>query len=51
MKIWRSLRAILREIFDEAAFERYCEQERVSPSREAYARFVREAKAPRPRCC
>jgi hypothetical protein len=51
MKIWRTLRAILREIFEEAAFERYCRRERVVPSRDSYANFLRESKAPRARCC
>jgi hypothetical protein len=51
MSFWETLLAMLREIFDEAAFVRYCERERVTPSRESYARFVREPKLPRPRCC
>lgn len=51
MKILRTLMAMLREIFDEAAFVRYCAREQVTPSRISYARFVREAKAPPVRCC
>ena len=51
VKILRTLMAMLREIFDEAAFVRYCAREQVKPSRISYARFVREAKAPPVRCC
>jgi len=51
MRFFRTLREILREIFDEAAFERYCSRERVRPSREEYAKFLHEEKAPRARCC
>jgi hypothetical protein len=51
MKLLWTVRAILREIFDESAFERYCAREKVAPSREAYACFTRESKAPRVRCC
>jgi hypothetical protein len=51
MKLWRTVRAMLREIFDETAFERYCAREGVARSREAYAEFLRESKAPRVRCC
>lgn len=46
--------ATLREIFDESAYERFLERNRMSSSREAYAAFLREgemAKARRPRCC
>ncbi len=48
------LLAALREIFDEAAYARFLERERAAPSREAYARFLREQAATRvarPRCC
>ena len=51
MRFWRILKAALREIFEEAAFDRYCERLQASPSREAYAGFVREEKAPKVRCC
>jgi hypothetical protein len=51
MRFFRLLLEILREIFEEAAFERYCARESVARSREAYARFLREPKAPRVRCC
>lgn len=51
MTLLRTLREILREIFDESAFARYCAREGVAHSREAYARFLQESKAPRVRCC
>jgi hypothetical protein len=51
MKLWRTFWAMLREVFDETAFEQYCAREGVTGSREAYARFLRESKAPRVRCC
>jgi hypothetical protein len=51
MTLLGTLREILREIFDESAFERYCSRERVTPSREAYANFLQEEKTPRARCC
>ena len=48
------LLAMLREIFDEAAYARFLERERAAPSRQAYARFLQEQAATRlarPRCC
>lgn len=50
----RILRAVLREIFDEASYERYLGRARVEPSAEAYAAFWREREkgyARRPKCC
>ncbi|MCU1296652.1 MAG: hypothetical protein JWO91_930 [Acidobacteriaceae bacterium] len=46
--------AALREIFDESAYTRFLDRQKVSSSRETYAAFLREnelAKARRPRCC
>jgi hypothetical protein len=46
--------AALREIFDESAYARYLARNSRTPSRSAYAEFLREhelAKARRPRCC
>jgi hypothetical protein len=54
MKILRMLTAMLREIFDEAAFERFCRRERIEQNRKSYARFLRDANAdskPEVRCC
>lgn len=46
--------AALREIFDEAAYERFISRKLLAPSAESYAAFQREqeaAKTCRPRCC
>jgi hypothetical protein len=43
-----------REIFDEAAYARYLDQEGMAASRESYAAFAHERHTqgrPRPRCC
>jgi hypothetical protein len=48
------LMAVLREIFDEAAYSRFLKRERTERSRESYAEFLREnaiVTARRPRCC
>ena len=53
-KIPRTLLAALREIFDEAAYERFLERASLASSPQAYAEFLREQErisAPRPRCC
>lgn len=46
--------AILREIFDEAAYARFLNRAGIASSREAYWAFRREyeeAKVRRPKCC
>jgi hypothetical protein len=46
--------ATLREIFDEAAYERYLRATGSEPSRESFAAFVEASKTARerrPRCC
>ena len=45
--------AMLREIFDEAAYARFLQRHGVASSRAAYDAFLRERtnRAPRPRCC
>jgi hypothetical protein len=45
--------ATLREIFDEAAYNRFLQRTETISSRAAYAAFwrERETKAPKPRCC
>jgi hypothetical protein len=45
--------AALREIFDEAAYQRFLDTRRLPRSKESYASFLtdREAVRPRPRCC
>ena len=49
----RILLATLREIFDEAAYERFLVRARLESSPDAYAQFWRERDGakPRPRCC
>lgn len=46
--------AVLREIFDEAAYARFLSRKQLLASRDSYAAFLNEsahAKARRPRCC
>jgi hypothetical protein len=48
------VRTVLREIFDEGAYERFLSQHHLASSAGAYASFLREheqSKARRPRCC
>lgn len=50
----RILWAMLREIFDEAAYERFLHRTGLMSSPQAYGAFRREmdeAKARRPKCC
>jgi hypothetical protein len=52
--ILRTLLAALREIFDEAAYERFLERGSLASSPQAYSEFLREQErmsSPRPRCC
>ena len=47
-------RAILREIFDESAYERFLARHQLTSSAAAYSSFCRErdfSRARRPRCC
>jgi hypothetical protein len=48
------LRATLREIFDENAYDRFLSRRGLVTSRDSYAAFLRESHAERtrrPRCC
>ena len=50
----QTLRAILREIFDESAYERFLQHTKTARSVESYQAFMREKEASaarRPRCC
>ncbi len=50
----RLLFAVLREIFDEAAYERFLRRHELSATGASYAHFCREhyqGKQARPRCC
>jgi hypothetical protein len=54
MKFFRVVREMLREIFEESAYERFCTREGVRINRESYADFLTEtsrAKHPKVKCC
>ena len=54
LNLYRILRDVLREIFDESAYDRYRQRNDCAASRESYAAFRRDTeseKARRPRCC
>jgi hypothetical protein len=54
VKATRILLATLREIFDEAAYERFLSRTQMASSPGAYAAFrqeFEEAKTRRPKCC
>jgi hypothetical protein len=61
MKTWMAIRqaftillAALREIFDEAAYDRFLLQHELARSTETYADFCRDhqqSKVRRPKCC
>jgi hypothetical protein len=42
MKLFYLIRAVLRELFDEAAYERFCAQGGLRTGRESYAKFLDE---------
>ena len=52
--ITRMIQAVLREIFDESAYQRFLDRSRLESSPNAYAIFEKEneqARSRRPRCC
>jgi hypothetical protein len=54
MTFLRLIRAVLREIFDEAAYERFCAREQIGDGRESYAKFLDENDSTarsKVRCC
>jgi len=54
MKFLRLIRAVLRELFDEAAYERFCIRSGFGVGPESYAKFINEnASSTRSklRCC
>jgi hypothetical protein len=52
MKLLRLVREMLREIFDEAAYERFCQRARVSPGPASYMHFCRETSCTaKVKCC
>jgi len=53
-RITTLLMAVLREIFDESAYQRFLALSGMASSRGAYARFMREREGTKlraPRCC
>ena len=51
---WQIVRAMVREIFDESAYERFLARTQNSRSVESYRQFQREREAGmerKPRCC
>ncbi len=53
-KALRTVFAMLREIFDETAYERFLQRQSVPSSAVAYKQFLRERESgsrPRARCC
>jgi hypothetical protein len=53
-QVWHLLVAVLREIFDEAAYDRFLARTRAARSVESYREFLREREmglVRRPRCC
>ena len=54
MNLFYLIRTVLREIFDEAAYQRFCAREQIGYGRESYAKFLDEkASSARSkiRCC
>ena len=51
MKFLRLIRTILREIFDEAAYERFCLRELYPRNQRSYREFLKESAKPRIKCC
>jgi len=54
MRIWDNIVAVLKEVFDESAYERFLARTACTRSVESYREFLRErqnAVAHRPRCC
>jgi hypothetical protein len=52
MRFLRLVRAVLREIFGEAAYDRFCAQQGLKRGRDSYARFLsKDDKATKLRCC
>ena len=52
MSFFRLLYEILREIFDESAYERFCAREALPVGSESYAVFLaRTQNGVKPRCC
>jgi hypothetical protein len=54
MRVLRLIRAVLREIFEEAAYERFCRRTGLIVGQQSYAKFLDEDASParsKFRCC
>jgi hypothetical protein len=52
MTVLRLIRAVLREIFDETAYERFCAREGILSGRTSYGRFLKNSdSAAKVKCC
>lgn len=54
MRVLRLIWATMREIFDEAAYDRFLAAHQLTRSRDSYRHFLRDRRATverRPRCC
>ena len=54
MRFLKLLWATLREIFDEAAYDRFLASHQLTSSRDSYSHFLRDRRSTqerRPRCC
>jgi hypothetical protein len=52
MKFLRVILAIFREIFDESAYEQFCQQQGMRTGRDSYAKFLRKTESHvKVRCC
>jgi hypothetical protein len=52
MRLLRLIRAVLREIFDEAAYERFCAREGLRSGCTSYDKFLKNSdRAAKVKCC
>jgi hypothetical protein len=52
MTFLRLVRAVLREIFDEAPYERFCAREGIRSGRISYGKFLKNSdRAAKVKCC
>jgi hypothetical protein len=54
MRVLRLIRAVLREIFEEAGYERFCMQEELPAGQQSYSRYLEQMKntaKQKIRCC
>ena len=52
MNLFYLIRTVLREIFDEAAYQRFCAEHRLMEGQSSYFKFIRNTGSDRKvRCC